>query len=166
MIPIFGIVGRSGSGKTHLTLALIAEFKSRGLRPAALKHTHRQTQLDTAGKDSYRFSQAGCSCVGLFSPGQMYHTELYPQEFDYGAYFQFLQGKADVILAEGFKSAPWNKLEVMRAEVAREPLLAAAERIALVCDFAHPERNFSFDKIKELSELLLNLIAEGRCSYV
>jgi molybdopterin-guanine dinucleotide biosynthesis adapter protein len=166
MIPIFGIVGRSGSGKTGVMLALITEFKSLGLRPAALKHTHREAEFDAAGKDSYRFSEAGSACVGLFTPGRIYHTETYTQEFDYNAYFSFLQPKTDIILAEGFKEAPWNKLEVMRAAVSREPLFLKPERLALICDWPHPERNFSFDKIKELARFLLNLIAEGRCSYV
>jgi molybdopterin-guanine dinucleotide biosynthesis protein B len=166
MIPIFGIVGRSGSGKTMLILALIAEFKNLGLRTAALKHTHRPVQFDTEGKDSFRFSQAGCACVGLFTPDSLYHTENFKNLFDFSKYFNFLQGKVDIILAEGFKEAPWEKLEVMRREISCQPLLPKEERLALICDFPHPEQNFSCSQIKEVTEFLLNLIKEGRCTYV
>jgi molybdopterin-guanine dinucleotide biosynthesis adapter protein len=166
MIPIIGITGKSGSGKTYLMLKLIEELKTQGLRLAALKHTHREVEYDTAGKDSYLYAKAGSDCVGLLTPDKLFHKECFNHNFNYDAYFNYLRGKVDVILAEGFKEAPWKKFEVLRQKISQASLLPKKERLGLICDFPHPERNFSFLQIKEVADLILKLIKEGKCSYV
>jgi len=68
MVPVIAIVGRSGVGKTVIMEKLIAEFKSRGYRVGAVKHTHQTIDLDAPGKDTWRYTEAGSDAVAISSP--------------------------------------------------------------------------------------------------
>ena len=59
MSKVFTVVGHSGSGKTTLVEKLLHELSGRGLRVATIKHAHHKVVLDTPGKDSFRYKQAG-----------------------------------------------------------------------------------------------------------
>ena len=68
-MKVFCIVGPAKSGKTLLIERLIPELNRRGLRVAAVKHTHhRHVSLDIPGKDTYRYRQAGAEIIVLASP--------------------------------------------------------------------------------------------------
>jgi len=56
---VIAIVGHSGAGKTTLVEKLICELTARGMRVATIKHAHHKVELDTPGKDSYRYKEAG-----------------------------------------------------------------------------------------------------------
>ncbi|MGL5728028.1 MAG: molybdopterin-guanine dinucleotide biosynthesis protein B, partial [Plesiomonas sp.] len=58
-LPILGIVGYSGSGKTTLLKKLLPLLRQRGIRPALIKHTHHDVDVDTPGKDSFELRKAG-----------------------------------------------------------------------------------------------------------
>jgi molybdopterin-guanine dinucleotide biosynthesis protein B len=60
-MKITTIIGHSGSGKTTLIEKLVRELTQRGLRVATIKHAHHSVQLDTPGKDSWRYTQAGAA---------------------------------------------------------------------------------------------------------
>lgn len=68
-IPMFGITGASGSGKTTVLEALVRVLRQRGWRVAALKHTPAGFTLDRPGKDSWRLARAGAEAVLLHSSG-------------------------------------------------------------------------------------------------
>ena len=59
--PVLSIVGRSGSGKTTLVEGAVKELSRKGVRVAVVKHTHKALDIDTKGKDSWRFREAGAS---------------------------------------------------------------------------------------------------------
>ena len=62
---IFGLVGRSGSGKTSLMVRLLPELRRRGLSVSTIKHAHHGFDLDRSGKDSFRHREAGAKEVML-----------------------------------------------------------------------------------------------------
>ena len=62
---LFIFVGHSNAGKTTFVEQLLAELTRRGRRVAAIKHAHHAVELDTAGKDSWRYKQAGAEGDGL-----------------------------------------------------------------------------------------------------
>jgi molybdopterin-guanine dinucleotide biosynthesis protein B len=64
-MKIFGLVGRSGSGKTSLMVRLLPEIKRRGLTVSTIKHAHHGFDLDHPGKDSFRHREAGAKEVML-----------------------------------------------------------------------------------------------------
>jgi len=129
-VPLLVIAGYSGSGKTTLIERLLPELRRRGLRLGVLKHHGHALALDTAGKDSDRFWQAGAEAVAMLSPERtvlMWRSE--PAED-----LQELANRlgVDLVLAEGFKRTHWPRLLVLgeRPEEAEElgqgrPVLAA-----------------------------------------
>ena len=60
-----GFIGPSGVGKTTLMEKVLARLVSRGRTVSAVKSTHHDTDLDSPGKDSWRFRTAGASEVVL-----------------------------------------------------------------------------------------------------
>ena len=64
-MKIFGLVGRSGSGKTSLMVRLLPELRRRGLTVSTIKHAHHGFDLDHPGKDSFRHREAGAKEVML-----------------------------------------------------------------------------------------------------
>jgi molybdopterin-guanine dinucleotide biosynthesis protein MobB len=118
---VLSIVGRSGSGKTTLIEALLPWLISRGWRVGTLKHDAHASRMDHAGKDTYRTFEAGAERVAIVGPGEF----AYRERLRVGAnpemlIERFFEG-LDLVLAEGYKTGPWPKVEVVRAAVSREP---------------------------------------------
>jgi len=126
--PVLVVTGWSGAGKTTLLERLLAALCARGLRVGAVKHTHHDVELDRPGKDSHRLRAAGARQVLLATPRRRFLvTELgRPTEPGLEDLVGALDRSLDLVLAEGFKGAPFPKLEVHRPACGR-PLLAAAD---------------------------------------
>ncbi|EXU73949.1 molybdopterin-guanine dinucleotide biosynthesis protein MobB [Erwinia mallotivora] len=117
MIPLLAITAFSGTGKTTLLKQLITIFKTRGIRPGLIKHTHHDMDIDIPGKDSYELRKAGASQVMVFNSQRWaLVTEMAQQpEPD----LQFLvsrmdQTSMDIILLEGFRHEPVPKIALWR----------------------------------------------------
>ncbi len=135
--PIIGIVGWKNSGKTTLTVALIAEFVRRGYRVASIKHAHHNLRIDDKDTDSARHRKAGAAQVAVVSEKRWaIVTELgahpEPDFFDMLAKFE----PCDLIVVEGYKSQPIPKIEARRTDSAGGPVLAASDGsvIAIAAD--------------------------------
>lgn len=118
-MKIFGIVGWKNTGKTGLMERLVAEFTARGLRVSTIKHTHHAVDLDPPGTDSFRHRAAGAAEVALVSQSRVAvmqelrgAPEPLPQ--DLLARMQ----PVDLVLVEGFKTAPHPKIETHRGQSA------------------------------------------------
>ena len=122
-IPIVTIVGKSGSGKTTLIEKLLAEFRRRGYRIGTVKHHLHDFEVDKEGKDSWRHARAGADTVVVASPHKlavvkdMHQTDI-PLETLAERYIH----DVDLILAEGYKSGTYHKVEIFRASVHEKPL--------------------------------------------
>ncbi len=112
MVPVIAIVGRSGAGKTTVMEKLIAEFKTRGYRVGAVKHSHRTIDLDAPGKDTWRYSQAGSDAVAISSPLRITVFKNLDHEPALEETVLLLGDSYDIILAEGFKDTRAPKIEV------------------------------------------------------
>ncbi len=129
-IPILTIVGKSGSGKTTLIEKLLAELRRRGYRVGTVKHHLHDFEIDKEGKDSWRHARAGADTVVVASPHKlamvkdMHQTEI-PLETIAERYFY----DVDLILAEGYKSGEYNKVEIFRSSVHKKPLFSNDERL-------------------------------------
>ena len=66
--PVVCIVGYSGSGKTTVTVGLVAALRQRGLNVGTIKHDVHSFEMDLPGKDSWRHKQAGASATAVSSP--------------------------------------------------------------------------------------------------
>jgi molybdopterin-guanine dinucleotide biosynthesis protein B len=137
--PVIGIAGWKNSGKTTLAERLIAEFTRRGLRVATVKHAHHDFQIDDAATDSARHRRAGASQVAIVSAKRWaLITELGgTPEPDLAQLLDRLE-PCDLVIVEGYKSAPIPKIEARRsAAFGSEPLADSdPDVIAIAADHA------------------------------
>lgn len=158
-MKLISIVGHSGSGKTTLIEKLLRELTQRGLRVATIKHTHHNVQLDTPGKDSWRYTQAGAAMSLLVTEAgvQLVATQV-EQRSPQQLAERFL-GDADMVLAEGFSHAPGAKIEVLRRARSPEPRCTLEEGVvALVTDVdeSYPQLpHFALDDVDGIIVFIL-----------
>jgi len=160
MRTIISIVGKSGSGKTTLLEKLITELKQRGHKVAIVKHSHHASDIDTADKDTWRFTKAGSELSALNS---LDHLAIYrkmdgyfdPQDISDNILWDY-----DLILTEGFKSSNFPKIEVHIKEQGEglitepEHLLAVATDESLDIDVPQ----FSREDVTEIADLIENIL--------
>jgi molybdopterin-guanine dinucleotide biosynthesis protein MobB len=114
-MKIFGLVGRSGSGKTSLMVRLLPELRRRGLTVSTIKHAHHGFDLDRSGKDSFRHREAGAKEVMLVSDARwalMHEIGDAPEPP-----LEELIGRmapVDFVLVEGFHTHGHPAIEVYR----------------------------------------------------
>jgi molybdopterin-guanine dinucleotide biosynthesis protein B len=136
-MKVFGLAGWSGSGKTTLAIKLIPALLARGVSVSTIKHAHHSFDIDHPGKDSYEHREAGA-------------TEVMVTSGERWALMRELRGAAelsiddlvarmspvDLVLVEGFKREPHDKLEVFRAALRRPPLCHKDSRIVAIASDA------------------------------
>jgi len=133
-LPIVSIVGKSQSGKTMLMEQLIAEFKKRDCRVAAIKHCHGGMEIDHPGKDSWRYAQAGSDAVCISSPGKLAFIRNLDHDLSAEEILPVLGPEFDLVLVEGFKKSKLPKIEVHRKELGNDLLCSPEELSAVVTD--------------------------------
>lgn len=123
---VFGVTGWKNTGKTTLTERLVAHLVAQGLVVSTVKHAHHDTDIDHEGRDSFRHRQAGAGQVIVASPARWaLMTELRgAAEPPLDVLLAHL-APCDLVLVEGYKTAPHPKIEAHRAATGR-PLLAPA----------------------------------------
>lgn len=122
-MKIFGVTGWKNSGKTGLVERLVAELTVRGYSVSTVKHAHHSFDVDHPGRDSYRHRSAGAQEVVLSSFNRW--TIMHELRGEKEARLDDLLAKmapVDIIIVEGFKSEPIDKIECFRAE-ARHPVI-------------------------------------------
>jgi molybdopterin-guanine dinucleotide biosynthesis protein B len=153
------IVGHSGSGKTTLVEKLIRELCARGVKVATIKHAHHKVELDTPGKDSFRYKDAGAVMSMLLTRDALQlvadaKVEREPQQLA-----QRFLGEADLVLAEGFSHAPGVKIEVLRRECGKPARCAIEDGlIAMVTDMDEVYQqlpHFGLEDVKGIVDFIL-----------
>ncbi|AOW46321.1 molybdopterin-guanine dinucleotide biosynthesis protein B [Acetobacter ascendens] len=129
---IFGIIGRSGSGKTHLISRLLPAFCNLGLRVSTIKHTHHGVDMDKPGKDTFAHRQNGAAEVMLATPERwvLQHecNNTLPTISDL---LQRME-PVDLVLVEGFHATIPTCLEVWRPTIGKTPLFPQTPGIVAV----------------------------------
>lgn len=134
MVPVVTIVGRSKSGKTSILEKLIAEFKNRGYRVAAIKHAHDTVDLDIQGKDTWRLTKAGSDATAICSPSIMTIFKRTSDDPTLEEAVTKLGNEYDIILSEGFKSGRYAKIEVIGDRDDDSILCNPSELMAVISD--------------------------------
>lgn len=127
---VAAITGFSGSGKSTLIVSLIELYRARGVRVAAIKHTHHPLNLEDRG-DTRKFRVAGADPVILATTeGAAVHQGNSVSQMPWETPADLLApcAGADVVLVEGFKAleVPWPRISISAddrpgvAEVAAE----------------------------------------------
>ena len=133
-VPIVSIVGKSQSGKTVLMEQLIAEFKRRGYKVAALKHSRGGMEIDQPGKDSWRYAQAGSDAVLISSPDKLAFIKSLDHDLDIEELLPIVGPEFDLVLVEGFRKSKIPKIEVHKKELGDDLLCSPEELSAIVTD--------------------------------
>lgn len=119
-MKVYGVTGWKNTGKTTLTERLVAHFVGQGLRISTVKHAHHDTEIDHPGRDSFRHRQAGAGQVLVASPARWaLMTEL--RDAPEPPLDEMLKrlDPCDLVLIEGYKSAPHPKVETYRVAAGR-----------------------------------------------
>ena len=157
--PVFIFVGHSGSGKTTLIEKLLHELTGRGVRVATIKHAHHKVVLDTPGKDSWRYKQAGAAMSMLVTSNELQLVADAVEQREPEQLARRFLGEADLVLAEGFSHATGAKIEVLRRECAKPPRCTVEDGlIALVTDMegVYPQLpHFALDDIAGIVRFML-----------
>lgn len=142
-MKIFGFAGWSGSGKTTLVTRLIPELVARGVGVSTMKHAHHAFDIDKPGKDSYEHRAAGATEVMVTSSSRW--ALMHEIRGDEQPSIEELAARmtpVDLLLIEGFKSYPHDKIEVFRAAVGK-PLICLEDNhiVAVASDAPVPQAN-------------------------
>ena len=156
MQPIISIVGKSESGKTTLLEGLIGGLKQRGYKVAVVKHSGEDFELDTAHKDSWRFSRAGSEVSAISSAHQLAVMKNLARDLEPRELAQFIGSDYDLMLTEGFKQSNHLKIEVHRKEQGKELLSPPQQLLAVVTDepLSVDVPQFSREEIAEIVDLI------------
>ncbi|WP_236637464.1 molybdopterin-guanine dinucleotide biosynthesis protein MobB [Photorhabdus australis] len=121
-LPLLGITAYSGTGKTTLLKKVIPLLRQRQIRVGLIKHTHHDMDVDKPGKDSYELRKAGAKQTLVASQQRW---ALMTETSDSSALdLNYLANRfdsdfLDLILVEGFKDEPINKIALYRRIINR-----------------------------------------------
>jgi molybdopterin-guanine dinucleotide biosynthesis protein B len=135
---LVGIVGWKNSGKTTLVERLIPILTRRGLKVATVKHTHHELRSADGNTDGERHARAGAIKTIVIAP-DAWEISSHRQGDAPPAFADLprhLAG-ADLVLVEGFKSAPIAKIELRRQASQTQETLAPRDQriIAVAADY-------------------------------
>jgi molybdopterin-guanine dinucleotide biosynthesis protein B len=141
--PTICVVGKKKSGKTLTTVGLVRELAQRGHRVMTAKHGHH-FRLDTEGTDSWRHRhEAGAERVVVAGPDELAVMGLWGEggEEPLERLVERHLHDAGVVVAEGFKTSSFPRVEVFRRAAHELPLygcdpVADGLYLAVVTDVA------------------------------
>ena len=117
---VIAVVGTKKSGKTTTIENLIRELTRRGYRVAAIKHVPEPDHtIDTPGKDTWRYAQAGARTVVSAAANEIATLEKTPLEtVSFDALVDRCRGN-DVVFIEGLKKLVAKRKEVPKISVVK-----------------------------------------------
>ncbi len=121
-VPVLGFAADSGTGKTSLLVKIIPLLIQNGIRPAVIKHTHHDFEIDIPGKDSYQLCKAGAQRVLIASDRRqaLIVERSVVAEPELGELLAALDPAGiDLVLVEGFRHLAFPKIELHRPSMNR-----------------------------------------------
>lgn len=170
-MKILQVVGYKNAGKTTLACELVRQLAARGLRVGTLKHDAHDFEPDIPGKDTWQHRQAGAAVTAITSPSRTAWVKEQTTPLEELVSDMANNHSLDFLIIEGFKSAPYPKVVLIRSErdadllslsgilaiALREPnkqIQAAAEPLSLPL-FTQPD-------VQSLTQLILHLLIQER----
>ncbi len=173
-MTVIAVVGGKRSGKTTTVEALVRELAKKGYRIAAVKHIPEQDfTMDTKGKDTWRYAQAGAQTVIGISADEVATIEKADKTFSLEEILERIQGH-DIVFLEGFKMLVSRVVSIPKIVVvkSRDEALEATRAYEPIIAFAGPCSTKGLgleapcvDALKnpaKLAEIIEVFIAKGR----
>ncbi|MHB1391287.1 MAG: molybdopterin-guanine dinucleotide biosynthesis protein B [Thermoleophilia bacterium] len=132
--PLVCFVGKKNSGKTTFLERLVSLLVARGLTVAYIKHDVHGFEFDREGTDTWRLSRAGAHQVVISSPWAVAGVEEREQELSLEELHADLADACDLVIAEGFKTAAVDRIEVSRDAVSGTLACSESDLLAVVSD--------------------------------
>ena len=140
-MPVVAVVGTKKSGKTTTTENLIRELTARDYKVAAIKHISEPNfTIDTPGKDTWRYAQAGAKTIVSVSSNEVATIEKVTLEtLPFETLLKKCEGN-DVVLIEGLKKtvALERKLPKIVVVKSRDEAQNAMEAYKPILAFSGP----------------------------
>jgi len=176
MVLVVAALGQSGSGKTVTLEYLVRCFSSEGYRVGVVKHVHhRGFTIDTEGKNTWRYAQAGAKVIAAVSPDEVAIIKKTLQETEgISQVLDALRGEGlDVIFIEGYHGLIANRVDVLKILTAKdvklleemlmegivEPVLAVSGLVAKNYEGSYIGK-YPVVKIPEEGQILVDLIKQ------
>ena len=119
-LPVLGICGSSGAGKTTLIEQIVPRLVEKGLRVAIVKHDVHGINVDHPGKDSDRMFRAGADVL-LQGPTEEFFRAHGTGDHKLVTVLRRLSREYDLILLEGHKETPVPKIWLLSDEEGGPP---------------------------------------------
>jgi molybdopterin-guanine dinucleotide biosynthesis protein B len=146
MIPIVLIIGRSRSGKTTLLEKIVKRLTDKGYRVGTIKHDVHGFDIDYEGKDSWRHKKAGAKTVVLSSSRKIAVIKDVAKEWPPEKLASSFLGNLDIVITEGYKKAPFPKIEIIRKACSLKPIsIKDRNLIAIASDIKSKRKVPRFD---------------------
>lgn len=129
-MQIIQIVGYKNAGKTTLSCELVRILTAKGYRVGTLKHDAHDFEPDVPGKDTWQHRQAGARVTAIASPSRT--AWIQEQSTPVEELVSRMETHSiDYLIIEGFKSAPYPKIVLLRSEEDR--VLLSLPNIIAAC---------------------------------
>ena len=158
MVPIIMFVGKHNSGKTTLLTQIINRLENQGIRTGVIKGARQNLDLPS-NKDGEKLFNAGASVV--LTSGLDIQIAYWRNKVSLDELIEAMDPDLDLIIIEGFKEAPYPKIEIIRQDISEE-LLDISNVIARVTDFNlnndDDTKTFKFEEIEQILDFIIHRI--------
>jgi len=131
--PVLCVVGPPKAAKSDLMSGLIEALSAKGLRVGVLKrHAHPGFEIDSEGKDSYRYYKAGAAGVAISSPDKVAFISRREAEMPLEEVVARFFSDVDIVLADGYARSPAPRIIVCTSPADEREFAGNGEVLALV----------------------------------
>jgi molybdopterin-guanine dinucleotide biosynthesis protein B len=120
-MKVVQVVGYKNAGKTTLAAKMVSRLSAKGLRVGTIKHDAHNAEPDTPGTDTWLHRAAGAKATVLVSESRTMRVQEQTTSLPELIAAYEADGM-DVVVVEGFKTAGFPKLVLLRGEQDRDLL--------------------------------------------
>ena len=167
-MKVLQVVGYKNAGKTTLVCEIVRMLSAEGARVATLKRDAHRADPEPAGVDTRLHREAGAFLSCMVSDARTMWVREQPAELD-ALLSAAAQAGADIAVVEGFKTAPYPKIAILRdaddADLLRQPgiiaLVSHTLEVAAI-DAKYPAFIVSESRYERLLAFLRNWCFTGK----